>query len=194
MFRTNFNKLNTIAMSFVLALSISASAFAADFKVDSSHAFIQFEISHPGFSTLAGRFNDFEGNFSWDELNPASAAIEVTVKTASIDSNWAERDKHLRGGDFLDVEKFPTAGFKGTKFTGDASGGKMDGTLSLHGVTKPITLDVKFIGAGDDPWGGYRAGFSATTALNRGDFGISYELGPAAESMKFELFVEGIRQ
>ncbi len=70
----------------------------------------------------------------------------------------------------------------------------MDGTLNLHGVTKPITLDVKFIGAGDDPWGGFRAGFSATTTLNRGDFGISYELGPAAESMKFELFVEGIRQ
>ena len=81
-----------------------------------------------------------------------------------------------------------------SKYDGDASGGKMEGTLTLHGVTKPITLDVKYVGEGDDPWGGYRAGFTATTSLNRSDFGISRELGPASESMKFKLYVEGIRQ
>lgn len=173
---------------------LNGSAFAADYKIDLSHAFIQFEISHLGYSTLVGRFNDFGGTFSWDQAKPADAMIDVTVKTASIDSNWAERDKHLRGEDFLEVEKFPTAVFKSTSYAGDASGGKMEGTLTLHGVTKPITLDVKFIGEGDDPWGGYRAGFAASTTLNRGDYGISYDLGPKAESMTFDLFIEGIRE
>mgnify|MGYP001024448196 FL=1 len=194
MFSAHAKKLSTMTAGIALAMSMSAGAFAADYKVDLSHAFIQFEISHLGYSTLVGRFNDFEGNFSWDKSAPANSALEVTVKTASIDSNWAERDKHLRSDEFLEVEKFPTAVFKTTKYDGDASGGKMEGTLTLHGVTKPITLDVKYVGEGDDPWGGYRAGFTATTSLNRSDFGISHELGPASESMKFKLYVEGIRQ
>ena len=187
-------KLSKVAAPFALLTIFSSTAGAADYKVDLSHAFIQFEISHLGYSTLAGRFNDFAGTFSWDKASPEATAIEVTVKTASIDSNWAERDKHLRGEDFLEVEKFPTAVFKSTGYTGDASAGKMEGTLTMHGVTKPITLDVKIIGEGDDPWGGYRAGFTASTTLNRGDFGVSYDLGPAAESMTFSLFVEGIRE
>ena len=194
MFSAHTKKLSTMTAGIALAMSMSADGFAADYKVDLSHAFIQFEISHLGYSTLVGRFNDFEGNFSWDKSAPANSALEVTVKTASIDSNWAERDKHLRSDEFLEVEKFPTAVFKTTKYDGDASGGKMEGTLTLHGVTKPVTLDAKMIGYGDDPWGGYRAGFTATTSLNRSDFGISHELGPASESMKFKLYVEGIRQ
>ena len=191
---TRIRKLRIATALFASLTMLTGAAFAADYKVDLSHAFIQFEISHLGYSTLVGRFNDFGGTFSWDQADPTSAAIEVTVKTASIDSNWAERDKHLRGEDFLEVEKFPTAVFKSTSYAGDASGGKMEGTLSLHGVTKPITLDIKFIGEGDDPWGGYRAGFAASTTLNRGDYGISYDLGPKAESMTFDLFVEGIRE
>ena len=194
MFSTHTKKLSTMTAGTALAMLISCSSFAADYKIDLAHAFIQFEISHLGYSTLVGRFSDFEGNFSWDKSAPANSAMEVTVKTASIDSNWAERDKHLRSDEFLDVEKFPTAVFKTTKYDGDASGGKMEGTLTLHGVTKPITLDVKYIGEGDDPWGGYRAGFTASTTLNRSDFGISYDLGAASESMEFKLFVEGIRQ
>ena len=176
------------------ATLLSGMASAADYKVDLSHAFIQFEISHLGFSTLVGRFNDFEGTFSWDKDSPSNSSIEIIVKTASIDSNWAERDKHLRGEDFLEVEKFPSAMFKSSKYDGDASGGEMHGMLTLHGVTKPMILDVKVIGEGDDRWGGYRAGFAATATLNRSDFGISYNLGPTAETMSFDLFVEGIRQ
>ena len=188
--------MNTVKALVIAASAtlVSGMAFAADYKVDLSHAFIQFEISHLGFSTLVGRFNDFEGTFTWDKDNPSNSSIEIIVKTASIDSNWAERDKHLRGEDFLEVEKFPTAMFKSSKYDGDASGGKMPGTLTLHGVTKPMILDVKVIGEGDDRWGGYRAGFAATTTLNRSDFGISYNLGPTAETMSFDLFVEGIRQ
>ncbi len=176
------------------AVSLAMPARAADFDIDLSHAFIQFRISHLGYSVLTGRFNQFAGKFSWDQANPQASQIEVVVDTASIDSNWAERDKHLRGGDFLDVEKFPKATFKGTKYTGDAKGGQMEGTLTLHGVTKPLTLAVQFIGEGPDPWGGYRAGFKAQTTLRRADFGMTYQLGPTAETMDFDLFVEGIRK
>ena len=169
-------------------------AAAAEYDIDPSHAFIQFRIHHLGYSMLVGRFNKFEGAFTWDKDNPQAAVINVTVETASIDSNWAERDKHLRNEDFLNVDKYPQATFKGTKYTGDASGGKMEGVLTLHGVSKPITLDVKAIGEGPDPWGGYRAGFEATTSIRRADFGMDYNLGPAAETMAFELYVEGIRR
>ncbi len=179
--------------AFALALATTP-AIAADYTIDLSHSFIQFRISHLGYSILNGRFNDFAGTLQWDKAKPAASNIALTVKTASIDSNWAERDKHIRSKDFLEVEKFPEATFKSTKFTGDATAGKLEGELTLHGVTKPITLDVKAVGEGDDPWGGYRAGFTGTTTLKRSDFGISYNLGPSAETMQFDLFVEGIKK
>ena len=182
------------AVAAVLLATVATHAHAARYVVDLSHAFIQFRISHLGYSVLVGRFNDFGGEFSWDKDDPGSSRIDITVKTASIDSNWAERDKHIRGADFLDVERFPEATFKSTKFTGDAESGKLDGILTLHGVSQPITLDVEFVGEGPDPWGGYRAGFRGTTTIDRTDFGISYDLGPTANTMEFDLFVEGIRQ
>ncbi|HCU88789.1 MAG TPA: YceI family protein [Gammaproteobacteria bacterium] len=186
-------RLNLLGAALIASL-IGNNSWAADYTVDLSHAFIQFRISHLGYSVLAGRFNDFSGEFSWDKETPEGATITVNIKTASIDTNWAERDKHLREPDFLDVERFPKATFRTTEYAGDASGGKLDGELTLHGVTKPITLDVKAIGEGDDPWGGYRAGFRATTTIDRTDFGISRDLGPTANTMDFDLFIEGIRK
>jgi len=176
------------------AMLTSSAGMAAEYTVDLSHAFIQFRISHLGYSVLVGRFNDFSGEFTWDKQHPETAAIDISIKTASIDTNWAERDKHIRGSDFLDVDKFPEATFKSTKYTGDALSGRLDGILTLHGVSKPIALEVKSIGEGEDPWGGYRAGFAATTTLYRNEFGISYDLGPTANTMAFDLFIEGIRK
>lgn len=176
------------------AAAMCGSASATEYAIDPSHAFIQFRISHLGYSVLAGRFNDFDGTFDWDQDDPAASAINVKIKTASIDTNWAERDKHIRGEDFLDVENFPEATFTSAKFTGDAQRGKLDGILTLHGVSKPVTLDVHAVGEGDDPWGGYRAGFAGTTTIDRTDFGIAYDLGPTANTMEFDLFIEGIRQ
>jgi polyisoprenoid-binding protein YceI len=184
----------TVLAALACALAQAAPAGAAQYDIDLSHAFIQFRISHLGYSVLNGRFNQFGGTFEWDRDNPAGSSIEVTVETNSLDSNWAERDKHLRGEDFLHVEKYPKATFKSTKYTGDARGGKLEGILTLHGVSQPITLDVKAIGEGPDPWGGYRAGFEATTSIRRADFGMTYNLGPSAETMSFDLFIEGIRK
>ena len=186
-------RLHTLAAVLMIG-SVAFPAYAAEYKIDLSHSFIQFRTSHLGISVLVGRFNDFSGAFSWDKDQPRASSIELAIKTASVDSNWAERDKHLRGEEFLDVDKFAQATFKGTEYDGDARGGTMKGTLTLHGVSKPLTLQVTSVGEGNDPWGGYRAGFSASTSLRRADFGIDHNLGPAAETVEFDLFVEGIRQ
>ncbi len=190
------SNLTKLGLGVLMALGISVSAAAADYGVDikGMHAFIQFRIVHLGYSVMVGRFNDFGGDFKWDRNKPAEASINIEIKTSSVDTNHAERDKHLRNDEFLDVKKYPTATFKSTRYHGDASGGKMDGMLTLHGVTKAITLDVKTIGEGDDPWGGYRAGFQATTSIRRADFGIERNLGPAAEMMDFDLYIEGVRK
>ena len=158
------------------------------------HAAIQFRINHLGYSMLTGRFNDFAGTFTWDRDNPGASSINLTIETASIDSNHAERDKHLREADFLDVEKYPEATFKSTKYNGDESGGSLEGILTLHGVSKPISIDVKYIGEGDDPWGGYRAGFEGNVTLRRSDFGMTYDLGPKSDEMELDLYIEGVRK
>lgn len=184
-------------MAFGGLLALSGSLQAADYVIDKEgqHAFINFKISHLGYSWLYGRFNDFDGTFSWDADKPAESDVQVTIQTASVDSNHAERDKHLRSDDFLSVEEHPQATFKSTKvdMTGDDTA-KITGDLTLNGVTKPVVLDAKFLGEGSDPWGGYRAGFEGSTTLKLKDFGITKDLGPASQEVELILSVEGIRQ
>ncbi len=177
-------------------LVLSRGAVAAEYEIDieGMHAAIQFRIIHLGYSVLTGRFNDFGGSFTWDKDNPGASSVNVTIQTASLDSNHAERDKHLREADFLDVEKYPEATFKSTSYNGDASAGELDGILTLHGVSKPITIDIEFIGEGDDPWGGYRAGFEGNVTLRRSDFGMMYDLGPRSDEMELDLYIEGVRK
>lgn len=179
-----------------LALSplFIASANAAQYKIDTdgAHAFIQFKIKHLGYSWLLGRFNTFDGSFNYDAKSPEKSAIQVTVQTASIDSNHAERDKHLRADDYLDVKKYPTATFKSTKYAvKDADNGTMHGDLTLLGVTKSISFPVKKIGEGKDPWGGYRVGFEGVTNLTLGDYGIK---SMSSANVEIQLYIEGIRQ
>lgn len=179
----------------VLAGLLSPLAQAADYAIDTkgAHAFVNFKTKHLGYSWLTGRFNQFEGSFSYDEAEPQDAKIEVTIETASIDSNHAERDKHLRSDDFLNVKDFPEAKFVSTKIT-DKGNGKLEvaGKFTLHGTTKDIVIDAEKIGEGKDPWGGYRAGFTGTTEINMGDYGMKEILGPT--TVELELHVEGIRQ
>lgn len=185
------------ALALAATLSLPALAPAADYVIDTekAHAFIQFRIQHLGYSWLYGRFNEFDGKFSYDAENPGANKVEVNIDTASIDSNHAERDKHLRSDDFLDVKKFPQARFVSTKFADQGNGrATLTGELTLHGVTRPVTIEVERIGEGNDPWGGYRAGFFGTTTLKLADFGITRDLGPASQNVELMLSVEGIRQ
>ncbi len=185
------------AFSITLLAAGSLTAKAADYVIDTKgmHAAVNFRIQHLGYSWLYGQFRDFSGQFSFDENNPDSGNVTVNIDTTSIDSNHAERDKHLRGDDFLAVDEFPEATFTSTSVDLDSAGnGTITGDLTLKGNTRPVTLDVKGVGAGDDPWGGYRRGFEATTELALADFGIDYDLGPAAKNVELILSIEGIRQ
>ena len=177
----------------------SVPAMAADYVIDTkgAHAAINFKIQHLGYSWLTGRFNDFEGSFSYDADKVEDSQITVTVDTSSIDSNHAERDKHLRSDDFLNVEKFGEAKFVSKRIEDIDDGGEefdVVGDLTLHGVTREITIEVEKVGEGEDPWGGYRVGFEGEVELTLKDFGINYDLGPASRVVHMELHIEGIRQ
>jgi polyisoprenoid-binding protein YceI len=186
-----------LALGFTAFLSFSGALHATDYNIApaGAHAFINFKIKHLGYSWLYGRFNEFVGSFNYDPAKPEASSVNVTIKTASVDSNHAERDKHLRGKDFLAVDKFPTATFKSTSFKALGDGkAELKGTLTLHGVSKPVTIAVSEIGGGKDPWGGYRQGFHGTTEISLKDFGIDFDLGPASQIVELTLDVEGIAQ
>lgn len=181
-----------------VVLSTAAHVQAADYAIDKqgAHAFVQFRVKHLGYSWLYGRFNNFDGTFTFDEKDPAKNKVEVSIDVASVDSNHAERDKHLRSEDFLNTAKFPKATFVSTQYkpTGDDTA-ELTGDLTLHGVTKPVTIQVEHIGMGDDPWGGYRAGFEGRATIKPAEWGIGMaKLGPASEEVELFLTVEGIRK
>jgi len=185
--------LTFLLVSFVTITPVQAAEYLID--TQGAHAFIQFRIKHLGYSWLIGRFNKFSGHFSYNEKNPSAAKVVVNIDPTSIDSNHAERDKHLRGKDFLHVSKYRKARFVSTAFKQKSKGkAVLKGRLTLHGVTRTITIDVEHIGHGADPWGGYRRGFFGTTTLTLADFGINYNLGPASRQVYLELSVEGIRK
>ncbi len=180
-----------------LASALSTAATAADYVVDTknAHASINFRIKHLGFSWLAGRFDKFTGTFSYDDKNPDASKVKIEIDTASVDTNHAERDKHLRAADLLDTDKFPTATFESTsvKSSGPEKA-TVSGKLTLHGVTKDIVIETQRVGGGKDPWGGYRDGFTGTTTLKLADFGISRDLGPFSKEVELTLDLEGIKQ
>jgi polyisoprenoid-binding protein YceI len=170
--------------------------YAAEYDIDPAHSFIQFRIQHLGFSWLIGRFNEFGGDFSYDPpAGEAGQRVSVVIETASIDSNHAERDKHLRGEKYLDVKQHPRASFTSTKFVGGENNeGVMHGDFTFRGVTKPLAIAVKKIGEGKDPWGGYRAGFEGRVKIYRSDYGMDAYLGPDSNEMELELYLEGVRR
>lgn len=189
-------KKTLLAVAAAGLLSASLTANAADYKFDKEgqHAFVQFRIQHLGYSWLYGTFKDFDGSFTFDEANPAADKVNVTINTNSLDTNHAERDKHLRSADFLNTGKFPQATFTSTAVKKEDKDYKITGDLTLNGVTKPVTLDAKLIGEGKDPWGGYRAGFEASGEIVLKEFNISKDLGPASQKAELIISVEGVRK
>ncbi|TXR54418.1 YceI family protein [Reinekea thalattae] len=193
----NKNVFSKTALSTLLsaAAAMPLTVSAADYVIDTdgAHASVNFKVSHLGYSFINGRFNDFSGDFSYDADNLSASKISMTVNTSSLDSNHAERDKHLTGNRFINASKFPEASFTSTSVT-DLGDGKLslEGDMTLYGVTKPITVDATFIGEGKDPWGGYRAGFMGTTRLELADFGIP--VSGASSYVLLEVQVEGVRK
>jgi len=179
-----------------LALSLVAPVQAAEYVIDGTgagmHSSVQFRALHVGISPLWGRFNDISGSFTYDPSNVEASTITVKIDPASIDSNHAARDEHLRTADYLDVSKYPEAGFVSTHVM-DAGNGKLHimGNFTLHGVTKEISFEAIKTGEGETPFGDIRVGFEADTTLDVSEFGI--DLGPASE-LRLLLAIEGIRK
>lgn len=189
--------LSSALLASAIFTAIPAAAAPENYVIDTrgAHAFVQFKISHLGFSWLYGRFDDFEGTFTFDPEAPETSSVEVDIRTDSIDSNHQRRDDHLRGEDFLQVADHPVASFRSTAFEPNGDGRyRLVGELSLLGQTREVAIDVEQTGAGEDPWGGFRRGFHGTTTLTLADWGIDYELGPEARTLEMILSIEGIRQ
>lgn len=178
----------------LVGLPVLADSYAIDTK--GAHASINFSIKHLGYSVLTGRFDTFSGDFTYDPAKPEASTVNVTIDTNSVNSNHAERDKHLRSKDFLNVDKFPKSTFVSKKVVAGKDKDSFDiiGDFTLNGVTKAITIAAKKVGEGKDPWGGYRAGFEGTTELTLKDFNIVFPLGPASETVKLSLNVEGVKK
>jgi polyisoprenoid-binding protein YceI len=186
-------------LSAIFTLILAASpAYAATYNVDVDHTTVSFKVKHL-LSKTQGQFNKFEGTIEYEPGKPESWSAQGVIQVASLDTNVADRDKHLLSGDFFDAAQFPTIEFKTTsvKDATDTSA-KVEGTLKLRGVEKPIVLDVAIAGVANDPWGNTRSAFTATTKINRKDFGMNWNqtldkggllLG---EEVEITLEIEGI--
>jgi polyisoprenoid-binding protein YceI len=181
--------LTTIA---TLALLTSAANAAETYKFDPNHTTVNWSANHFGFSNPSGKFTAVDGSLTLDEKNPQKSAVEVTIKIESLNTGLPKFDKHLKSVDFFDAEKFPTAKFVSTSVTlvGKKSA-KVKGDLTLHGVTKPVTLEVKLNKIGVNPLSQKQtAGFSATTIIKRSDFGIDYAIPGVADEIKLNIEAE----
>jgi polyisoprenoid-binding protein YceI len=184
-----------VVASLVFALGAARAHAQSNFKVDSAHSFIVFKISHLGVSSAWGRFNDPQGTVVWDDNDPSKGRIEVTVQTAKVDTGNSKRDQHLKSPDFFNAAQFPTLTFKSKSITKKGEGEfEVAGDLTVHGVTKPITVTVKKIGEGDKGGQfGYRAGWETTFTVKRSDFGMNFMPGGIGDEVTINVGIEGVK-
>ena len=162
------------AAALAMAALATPAAWATTYTIDTKHSSVTFKIRHL-FSKVEGAFTDYQGMYDYVPGHPEQWNASATVQAASIDTRAPDRDKHLRSKDFFEVDAYPTIQFQGTGVSDvTESGAKLAGVLTLHGVQKPIVLDVQILGEGKDPWGNIRSGFTATTKINRKDFGLTW--------------------
>lgn len=167
--------MRTLLLSVITTSLVATTAQAAKFDVDKAHTNVSFTAPHLMVSKVKGRFDNVSGSFQFDEKTMKLSDIAVTVKTDSVNTNEADRDKHLRSPDFFDVAKFPEMTFKSTnvKYEKDKPD-KVEGELTIRGITKKVTLDVDYNGAVTDPWGNRVVTFEAEGEVNRKDFGLNW--------------------
>ena len=159
---------------FLTVCLFTPALFAATYKIDTDHTTVSFKVRHI-LTPVQGYFRQFEGAFDYDLEKPETWKTEATIQAASIDTNVEARDKHLRSADFFDVEKYPTLTFKSTVVTDvTPTSAKLNGLLNIHGVEKPVTLDLEIHGIVKDPWNNTIASFTGTTKINRKDFGVAW--------------------
>jgi polyisoprenoid-binding protein YceI len=162
--------------------------------IDVGHSAIHFWVRHMVISKVHGRFAKWAGTVNLDEQDPTRSAVDVRIDAASIDTQVADRDAHLRSKDFLDVAAHPEITFRSKRIARDGAGYRVTGDLAIRGTTREVTLEAEFAGLGKDPWGNQRAGFSAKTALDRREFGLVWnaalETGGVLVGEKVEITIE----
>jgi polyisoprenoid-binding protein YceI len=188
--------MKTLLATLMATVFLASAASAADtYKIDPTHSYVGFKVSHLGFSNMIGMFEEVSGEFTYDVENPSNSSVSVEVNTDSVNTNMAERDNHIRSADFLDVAVAPTASFKSTaiEVTGEHTA-KITGDLTILGKTMPLVVDAEHVGGGSDPWGGVRQGFSGTAKLSMKELGVKMDLGPASDAVQLVIELEGIKQ
>jgi polyisoprenoid-binding protein YceI len=178
-----------------LALATPARAEIETFSIDSAHSFANWELRHVVART-SGTFHDIKGNVSLDLSNIAKSSVNAVISVYSLNSSHLRRDVHTLTDEFLDARNYPEMKFVSSSLAPvTAEKGTLTGQLTLHGVTKPVTMDYQILGLGPDPWGGMRAGFKASTRINRSDFGITKftPTGPVGNEVDITLLIEGIK-
>lgn len=193
--------MKSILVSVAVAL-VAAGAFAADtYRIDKVHSEATFQIHHL-VGRVSGRFDDFAGTITVDQSNPEASSVQFTIKAASINTGVAGRDNDLRSANFFETDKYPEITFKSTSIK--AAGAKdtynVTGVLTMHGISRTITLPVTFGGFIKDPWGNQRAGFSLSTVLNRKDYGINWNKTldnggvMLADDVNIDVNIEAVKQ
>jgi polyisoprenoid-binding protein YceI len=178
-------------------------AESTSWQIDPAHSAVEFAVKHMMFTTVRGRFKEFRGTIEVDENNPDRSTVTVEIVASSIDTGAADRDAHLRSGDFLDVENHPTITFRSRSVQGAAKkeGDRftVTGDLTIRGATMEVTLECEFEGTGTDPWGGTRAGSRATAKIDRRDWGLKWnqalETGGilVANEVRIEIEVQAVK-
>ncbi len=173
---SKFKKLGSaLALFGALVVVRPAGADATEWALDGSHSRVGFSVSHLVVSSVSGRFKQVSGKVELDEANLTKSQVEISIKVDSVDTDEAKRDEHLKSPDFFDAKKFPTIAFKSTKIT--KAGGnkyKLTGDLTLHGVTKAVTLDATISEPIKNPWGKMVRGVKLSGKLKRGDYGLKW--------------------
>ncbi|MFT5681971.1 MAG: polyisoprenoid-binding protein YceI [Myxococcota bacterium] len=173
----------------------SGAAVAAPYSIDDDHSMVVFKASHLGVAYTYGRFNTVSGTVDWDSGAPDALSLSVAVQTASVDTDQDKRDQHLRGPDFFDAEQFPEITFVSSSVADKGDGVyAVTGTLTLHGVSREVTVDLTQTGEGSDPWGGYRAGFHTTFSVDRTDYGMTYMADSIPGLIELTVSLEGIKK
>jgi polyisoprenoid-binding protein YceI len=173
---------------------------AGTYTIDPIHSRIGFVARHAMVTKVRGSFNEFEGSGVFDPEHPADSRVQLTITAASIDTRNADRDAHMRGNDFFDMENHPEIAFVSTAVEQvDTDTYRVTGDLTIKGVTKPVTIDFEFTGAAVDPFGNHRLGFEGSTTVNRKDWGVNWNAALEAggvlvsEKVTLEFEVSAIR-
>lgn len=191
-----------LLLSAVLLMPGSTYAQSGEYVIDPDHSQVIFKVKHLAISTVTGSFDVFEGTYTLDSDNIAKSSVETTISAASVNTNKQKRDDHLRSDEFLDVEKFPNITFVSKEIKkGDDNNFQIVGDLTIHGVTKEVTLDATYEGhIESDPWGKERTAFIANGEINRKDFGMTWNKALEAggfvvgDEVRITLEVEGIKK